>query len=86
MRRSSMFHGVDHVNMYPCVPPPLSIAQDREGSPWEARCLCMARAPVPGQRRTKTHRVGDVEEVPPWMSYNHTAQAGQYDIVEARTA
>jgi hypothetical protein len=43
----------------------------------------MARAPVLGQRRTKTHQVGDVEEVPPWMSYNHTAWVGQYDIVEA---
>jgi hypothetical protein len=46
----------------------------------------MARALVLGQRRTKARRVGDVEEVPPWVSYNHTAQAGQYDIVEARTA
>jgi hypothetical protein len=46
----------------------------------------MARAPVLGQRGTKTHQVGDAEEVPPWMSYNHTAQEGQYDIVEAHTA
>jgi hypothetical protein len=41
---------------------------------------------VLGQWGTKTRRVGETEDVPPWMSYNHTAREGQYDIVEARTA
>jgi len=82
-RRSSTCRYVDRVNQCSHVPPLLSIAHDRQGSPQAVWCPCMARAPgmVLASKTRQGGRIGDVH---PLMMRTRIASAMQGGTPSAR--
>jgi hypothetical protein len=84
MRRSSTCLYVECMNRCSHIPPLLSIAHDRQGSPQVVWCPCMARAP--GMvLASKTRQGGHSGDVHPSMRCTHIALEMQGGTPSART-